>query len=63
MNLKQSEISMDQSYYEEVKSYLEREKEANRRLWSVTWLEGAQAGEKKLVDGVDIPEHFSNRSL
>ncbi len=58
MNLKQSEISMNQSYYEEVKSYLEREKEANWRLWSVTWLEGAQAGEKKLVDGVDIPEHF-----
>ena len=49
---------MNQSYYENVKSYFEQEKEQNRKLWSVTCLEGARAGEKKLLDENDMPEHF-----
>ena len=49
---------MNQSYYENIKSYFEQEKEQNRKLWSVTCLEGTHAGEKKLLNGNDIPEHF-----
>lgn len=49
---------MNQSYYENVKSYFEQEKEQNRKLWSVTCLEGAHAGEKRLLDGNDMPEYF-----
>lgn len=49
---------MNQSYYENIKSYFEQEEEQNQKLWSVTCLEGACAGEKKLLDGNDMPEHF-----
>lgn len=49
---------MNQSYYENIKSYFEQEEEQNQKLWSVTCLEGACAGEKKLLNGNDIPEHF-----
>ena len=49
---------MNQSYYENIKSYFEQEEEQNQKLWSVTCLEGTHAGEKKLLNGNDIPEHF-----
>lgn len=49
---------MNQSYYENIKLYFEQEEEQNQKLWSVTCLEGACAGEKKLLDGNDMPEHF-----
>lgn len=49
---------MNQSYYENIKSYFEQEEEQNQKLWSVTCLEGTYAGEKKLLNGNDIPEHF-----
>ena len=41
---------MNQSYYENVKSYFEQEKEQNRKLWSVTCLEGTHAGEKETFE-------------
>lgn len=49
---------MNQNYYENIKSYFEQEEEQNQKLWSVTCLEGTHAGEKKLLNGNDIPEHF-----
>lgn len=49
---------MNQSYYENIKSYFEQEEEQNQKLWSVTCLEGACAGEKKLLNGNDMPEHL-----
>lgn len=49
---------MNQSHYENIKSYVEQRKEQNQTLWSVTCLEGVHAGEKKLMYGNEMPEHL-----